>query len=39
MAMFQAFVADTSVSRVTNSVIVAFSEPFEQSTFCFDKGE
>ena len=37
--MFQAFVADTTVSRVTTSVIAEMSEPFEQPTFCFDKGE
>ena len=35
--MFQTFVADTSVSRVTTSVIAWISEPFEQLTFC--KGE
>ena len=37
--MFQVFVTDTTVSRVTTSVIPGFSEPFEQPTFCFDKGE
>ena len=38
-AMFQAFVAYTTISRVTTSVITGISEPFEQPTFCFDKGE
>ena len=38
IAMFQAFVADTSVSRVTTSVLAGISELFEQPTFCFDKG-
>ena len=37
--MFQAFVEDTSVSRVTTSVIAEISELFEQLTFCFDIGE
>ena len=37
--MFQVSVTDTSVLRVTTSVIPGFSEPFEQPTFCFDKGE
>ena len=30
--MFQAFVAETSILRVTTSVIAGISEPFEQST-------
>ena len=37
--MFQAFVAATTISRVTTSVIAGISEPFEQPTFCFGKGE
>ena len=37
--MFQAFVEDKSVSRVTTSVIAEISELFEQLTFCFDKGK
>ena len=37
--MFQAPVADTSVLRVTTSVIAGILEPFEQPTFSFDKGE
>ena len=39
LAMFQAFVADTSIARVTTSVIAWISETFEQPTFCFGKGE
>ena len=37
--MFQAFVVQTSISRVTISVKAGISEPFEQPTLCFDKGE
>ena len=37
--MFQASVADTTISRVATSVVVGISEPFEQPTFCFGKGE
>ena len=37
--MFQTFVEDTCVSKVTTSVITGISEPFEQPTFGFDKGE
>ena len=37
IAMFQAFVAEIFVSRVTTSVTAGIPEPFEQPTFCFDK--
>ena len=37
--MFQAFVVQTSFSRVTTSVNAGILEPFEQNTLCFDKGE
>ena len=37
--MFQAFVVQTSISRVTTSVNAGISQPFEQNTLCFDKGE
>ena len=33
----QAFVVQTSISRVTTSVKAGISEPFEQPTLCFDK--
>ena len=39
LAMFQAFVADTSVSMVITSVIAGISEPFEQPTLCSDIGK
>ena len=39
LVMFQAFVVQTSISRVTTSVKAGISEPFEQPTLCFDKGE
>ena len=39
LVMFQAFVVQTSISRVTTSVKVGISEPFEQPTLYFDKGE
>ena len=39
LVMFQAFVVHTSISRVTTSVKAGISEPFEQPTLCFDKGE
>ena len=39
LAMFQPFVANTTDSRVTTSIKAEISEPFEQPTFCFDKGE
>ena len=37
LAMFQALVADTSVSRVTVSVKAGISKPFEQPTFSLIK--
>ena len=37
--MFQAYVVQTSILRVTTSVNAGISEPFEQNTLCFDKGE
>ena len=37
--MFQAFVVQTSISRVTTSIKAGILGPFEQSTLCFDKGE
>ena len=37
--MFQAFVVQTSISRVTTFVKAGISEPFEQPTLCFDNGE
>ena len=39
LVMFQAFVVQTSISRVTTSVNAGIAEPFEQNTLCFDKGE
>ena len=39
LVMFQAFVVQTSISRVTSSVKAGISEPFEQPTLCFNKGE
>ena len=39
LVIFQAFVVHTSISRVTTSVKAGISEPFEQPTLCFDKGE
>ena len=39
LVMFQAFVVQTSISRVTPSVKAGISEPFEQPTLCFDKDE
>ena len=39
LVMFQAFVVQTSISRVTTSVKAGISEPFEQPTLCFDKDE
>ena len=39
IVMFQAFVVQTSISRVTTSVNAGILEPFEQNTLCFDKGE
>ena len=39
LVMFQAFVAETSVSRVLTSVKAEISEPLEQPTLCFDKSE
>ena len=39
LAMFQAFVADTTISRMTTFVIAGISEPFDQPTFCYVKVE
>ena len=39
LVMFQAFVAQTSFSRVTTSVKAGISESFEQPILCFDKDE
>ena len=39
LVMFQVFVVQTSISRVTTSVKAGISEPFEQPTLCFNKGE
>ena len=39
LIMFQAFLVQTSISRVTTSVKTGISELFEQPTLCFDKGE
>ena len=39
LVMFQAFVVQISISRVTTSVKAGISEPFEQPTLCFDEGE
>ena len=39
LVRFHAFVVQTSISRVTTSVNAGISEPFEQNTLCFDKGE
>ena len=39
LVMFQAFVMQTSISRVTTSVKAGIWEPFEQPTLCFDKDE
>ena len=39
LVMFHAFVVQTAISRVKTSVKAGISEPFEQPTLCFDKGE
>ena len=39
LVMFQAFVVQTYISRVTTSNKAGISEPFEQPTLCFDKDE
>ena len=39
LVMFQAFLVQTSISRVITSIKAGISEPFEQPTLCFDKGE
>ena len=39
LVMFQAFVVQTSISRVTTSVKAGILEPFEQPALCFDKDE
>ena len=39
LAVLQACVANTTVLRVKASVVAQISEPFEQPTFCFYKGE
>ena len=37
--MFQVFVVQTSITRVSTSVKAGILEPFEPPTLCFDKGE